>query len=154
MDQLLVISSYPSKGSIHDKKTVGIASYAKNTLLGMKASNPNLKIEVLAEKLEGEEISYEEDEMIVRRIWKRGSILSFFSLFNHARKSKAKHIMIEFEVSMFGNPVQTSPLPILIAFLRLFRKNVTVVLHQAITDLGAFEGHTNISSKSIKSKIP
>lgn len=152
MDQLLIISSYPSKGVTHDKKTVGIASYAKNTLLGIKEANPDLYIDVLAEKLE-EEKSYTEDGIDVKRVWERGKMTSFIKLFNEARKNQSKHILIEFEVSMFGNALQTSPLPFLILLLRLFGKNVTVVLHQAITDLDAFEGHTNISAKSVKSKF-
>lgn len=152
MEQLLVITSYPSKGSIHDKKTVGIASYAKNTLLGIKEAKPDIKITILAEKL-GDELTYSENSMEIKRIWKRGKILSFLGIFNEALKNPAKNILLEFEVSMFGNAIHTSPLPFLIALLRIFRKNVTIVLHQAITDLDSFEGHTNISAKSFKSKL-
>ena len=55
---LLIITSYPPQGHIHAQKTVGIASYTKNTLLAltkaMKKHERLDKITVLAEQLKGE----------------------------------------------------------------------------------------------------
>jgi glycosyltransferase involved in cell wall biosynthesis len=149
MDQLLVISSYPSKGSTHFKKTVGIASYTKNTLLGIK-QNKNIDITVFAEELENES-DYEEDGIKVIRVWKRGRILTIPKLFINSFRRTEKYILIEFEVSMYGSPLITSPLPFYILGLRLFGKNVTLILHQVITNISEFEGHTNIKAKSFKS---
>jgi glycosyltransferase involved in cell wall biosynthesis len=63
----------------------------------------------------------------------------------------SKNILIEFEVSMFGVPVKTIPLPFFILALRIAGKNVTIVSHQVILNFSLFEGHTNI--KGIKSII-
>ncbi len=151
MHKLLVISSYPSKGEIHHRKTVGIASYAKNTLLGIKENSKEIDILVLAEKLQGEPRKYEDGGIKVRRVWERGSFLSFPLLFLEAlRNPLYKNVLLEFEVSMFGNPTTTFPLPFFIFILRVMGKNVTVVSHQAITNLEAFEGHTNIKGSSLK----
>ena len=149
MDNLLVISSYPSKGKTHFSKTVGIASYTKNTLLGIK-QNKNISMTVLAEKLENES-DYTEDGISVKRVWERGSILTIPKLFLNSCRRPEKHVLVEFEVSMFGSPLITSPLPFYILGLRLFRKNVTIVLHQVITNISEFEGHTNIKANSLKS---
>lgn len=151
MNQLLVISSYPDRGSTHFKKTVGIASYTKNTLIALKKFKPGLKALVLAEKLPGE-IDYESSEASVKRVWKRGSFLTFPYLFFEILKNKEyRKILFEFEVSMFGNMFQTAPLPLFIILLRLAGKEVTIVLHQVISNLEQFAGHTNI--KGLRSKV-
>lgn len=152
MKSLLVISSYPAKGFTHHKKTVGIASYAKNTLIGLKKTSPNLKITVLAEKFDNRSENYIEPEANVKRVWKRGSFLSFPLLFFEILKhNDTKQILFEFEISMFGNSLKTAPLPFFLFLLRLFDKNVTIVLHQVILDFSEFEGHTNI--KGLRSQI-
>ena len=152
MNKLIVISSYPPKGKIHYSKTVGVGSYAKNTLLGIKNTRPNVDILVLGDKHEGEINTYNEAGIKVKSVWKRGS----FSLFPKIlvailRNFSYKHVLVEFEVSIFGNPEKTAPLPFLNFILRMLGKNVTTVIHQAITDMSEFEGHTNI--KGLRSSL-
>src|SRR3989338_475723 len=109
-NQLLVISSYPEKGSVHGAGTVGIASYTKNTLLNIlkaaQSAGSDLKITVLAEKLEkSSESEYFENGLEVKRIWKRSSLLSYLSILAVSLKSDAGKILVELEVSMFGGPI-------------------------------------------------
>lgn len=151
MDKLLVVSSYPPKGEIHYKKTVGIASYTKNTLLGIKSQSPSLEILVFGEKLDDGAPEYEDENIKVKRIWKRKSFSTFPILLSNILKSNYKNILFEFEVSMFGNIIQTAPFPFFILLLRLLGKRVTIVLHQSITNLSEFEGHTDI--RGTKAKI-
>lgn len=154
MNKLLVISSYPSKGEIHHSKTVGIASYAKNTLLGIKGNEKDMDILILAEKLLNEDYRYEDEGIKIKRAWKRESLLSFPLLILEVLKNTSyKHILLEFEVSMFGNPFHTAPLPLFNFALRLLRKKIVIVIHQTITDLGDFEGHVNIKGGSFKTSL-
>ena len=150
MEKLTLISSFPAKAKTHDEYTVGIASYSKNTVRGILSANPGLKVTVLAEKIPEAESTYMDGKIKVKRVWKRGSIFSFPQLLKEGLKSNKK-IMIEFEVSMFGGILKTLPFPLFLLILRLFGKNITLVIHQAISDFSQFTGHTNI--KGIRSKI-
>ena len=61
MNKLLVISSYPPKGTLHGNKYSAVASYTKNTLNSIdKASNKKIEYLVLADILDKSE-EYKED---------------------------------------------------------------------------------------------
>lgn len=144
-EKLLVIASYPPKGIIHDKSVVGIASYTKNTLLSLKKYSSSLSITVLAEVLDKKQ-NYEDGGIDVKRVWKRGSFFSFFSLLKEVLFLKnTKNVLIEFEVAMFGDSRHLLPLPIFILVLRLLGKKITIVLHQVIFDIQDLSGHINLN---------
>lgn len=149
--KLLVISSYPSKGQIHGEKVVGVASYAKNTLYSLASQYKTIDITVLAEKLEDEE-DYREKRISVRRVWTRNSFSAFPNLLREIFKKHkdTKNILIEFELAMFGDILFLLPFPILLLFLTLAGKEITIVMHQVIADINELHGHINISNKSSK----
>ncbi|OGH41714.1 MAG: hypothetical protein A3H79_04730 [Candidatus Levybacteria bacterium RIFCSPLOWO2_02_FULL_36_8b] len=144
-NSLLVITSYPPQGKVHGEKVVGIASYAKNTLLSMPK---NLDIKVLAEKL-ANETNHIEENITVERVWKRKSFLLFPILLNYAIKNRdTKNVLIEFEHGMFGEMIHLIPFPLFILLLRLLGKNVTIALHQVFSDMKAISPHININANS------
>lgn len=159
MKNLLVISSYPPKGKTHDKHVVGIASYAKNTLVALKSAmsfrtREKLAITVLAERLNGQN-EYHEKGVWVKRIWQRNSPLAFFLLlkeisFNH---KDTKTVLLEFEHAMFGEKFTLAPLPLFVLLLRLMNKKVVIVFHQVIDDISEFSGHLNIPPNSFSTDI-
>lgn len=138
MKKLIVISSYPKKNLTHGSSTVGVASYAKNTLSFLKKAAKNtLTITVLAEKLEHES-DYVHENIRVKRVWKRNSLSIFPTLLKQVLKDKKTDtIVIEFELAMFGEITHLLPFPIFLLLLRLLRKNLVVVLHQVITDINS-----------------
>lgn len=154
---ILVITSYPSRGQIHAAKTVGIASYTKNTLLSLtkafKHHNEPYSVTVLAEQLPGEESTYQEDEITVKRIWKRNSFTSFPTLLQEILQHPAKRIVIAFELSMFGNQMYLLPFPLFLLILKLLGKDVTIILHQVITDFNEMSGHINLKEQSLTVRI-
>jgi glycosyltransferase involved in cell wall biosynthesis len=145
-EKLVVITSFPEKGAVHGHKVVGIASYAKNTLLALRKYNKNLKVTVLAEKLDSKAQDYLDNGMFIKRVWKRNSLLSFFGLLRQtlSLSKDTNNILIEFEVAMFGNIPYLLPFPLFILILRLFGKKVTIVSHQVITDIKELSGHINL----------
>ncbi len=151
--ELLVISSFPERGLVHGKQTVGVASYTKNTLLGMiaaaKQENKELEITVLAEKLTGQEHEYQDEGIVVKRIWKRNNIPSWFTLWKQAISSPAKDVFIAFELAMFGGSLGLLFFLKLLLLLRLSGKKVTVIVHHVITDLEAVRGHINTKEGSL-----
>ena len=146
-EELVVISSFPPKGIVHDKSVVGIASYAKNTLLGLKNYSPQTNITVLAEILYKKE-KYEDEKINVNRVWKRGSFSAFPSLIKSVLALKnTKIVLIEFEVAMFGDFIFLLPFPVFLLILKLFGKKVVIVSHQVISDIEDLSGHINLNNR-------
>lgn len=167
-DQLLVISSYPPKGQTHHKSVVGVASYAKNTLINLasvfeKNKKQKPSITVLAEKLTPPSfpispispITYKDEGITVKRLWQRNSFLTFPLLlkevfFNH---KEAKNILVEFELAMFGEKPFLLPLPLFVLLLRFLGKKVTFVFHQVVPDIRELHGHINLNPNSFYSDL-
>ncbi len=156
---LIVITSYPKKGKVHDVETVGIASYTKNTLLSILKAAKRIKknpyIVVLAEQITTEKENIYTDEGIkVYRIWKRGSILTYFQLISSVFKFwKTKKILIEFELSMFGHYFNLILFPLFLFLLKIFGKEIIFVSHQVVDDIGLMSGHIGIERNSINADM-
>ncbi|MBI3985076.1 MAG: glycosyltransferase [Candidatus Levybacteria bacterium] len=152
-DSLLVISAYPKKGQIYSKGVCAVSSFAKNTLLRLKKENPNRKIIVLTIEL-GKKESYIEDDILVIRCFKRNSVFSFKNLLVQVlRFGKVKDILIEFEFASFGDTLTTSMVAPFVLLLSLLRKNISLVIHQVLFDIGSLSGHIGVKSNNLKLKI-
>lgn len=138
--QLLVITSFPPKDTIHHPKIVGVASYTKNTL---QALPQDTEITVLAEQLHNSAEAYQEKNITVKRIWKRSSISLYPNLVKEIilYHKDIKDVMLALEIAMFGDKLSLALLPIFLFILRLTGKNVTIVMHQVITDIKEMSGH-------------
>ncbi len=127
-DTILVVTSYPAKGTIHGEGTVGIASYTKNTLLHILQTQPKHSFTILAEILSQRE-SYIEDDMKITRMWKRNNLGSLFAIFQEMMKPY-REIIIPFEVYMFGNIFFAGLFLLFLAFLKLIGKKIIIIVHQ------------------------
>lgn len=143
MKELLVIASYPPKGEIHGRPTVGVASYTKHTLRSLE---PNVAITVLAEQLPNEKTSYQEGNINIVRLWRRNSLLTFprilFVLLT--KHQNTSNILLPFELAMFGGALSLIPFVLFLIILRLLGKKVNVVCHQVIIDTRELAGHINM----------
>lgn len=137
---ILVISSYPQKGTTHGAETVGIASYTKNTLYHLKKLYPNFSCTVLAEILDSKD-TYTEQGLTVKRVWKRNNFLSIVRLSTYIVSSKTE-IFIPFEVYMFGHAFYGAVFLAMLVFFRIFGKRYIIVLHQVADDISAAETNT------------
>src|SRR5262249_45344109 len=147
--------SYPSFGKVHARRTVGCASYGKDTVLAIKKiAGNNVDITVLADIFK-KKTSYYDSAIKIKRLWETNSFLTFPKLAKEilVNHRETKKILFEFEVLMFGHFFYLVPLPVFILFLRLLGKDVTFVCHQVITDIRDFEGHINIKKKGFKPKF-
>lgn len=156
---LLVLTSYPKKGSVHGIGTVGIASYTKNTLLHIQKAaflrKINLNIKVLAEILpDGQKEMYDEDGITVSRFWQKNNFLIYAKILGEIFRNKnSKVLLLEFEVSMFGSPIYLMFLPLFLLLAKLSGKKIIFVPHQFIIDINDLSGHINLHKKSAKSWI-
>lgn len=153
-DKLLVVSSYPENGKTHGKKTVGVASYTKNTLDAI-CNVKKTDITVLAEKFEGEDNFYTDSEIKVKRVWKRNSVFTFFLILSEIIKNHkdTKNVLVELELAMFGNQIYLIPLPFFLLVLKILNKNVTIVIHQVISDIQELSGHISIYKPGFKTTL-
>ncbi len=150
MKKILFITSFPEKNLTHGKKTVGIASYAKNTITAIQnAAKEQLHITILAEEIQGES-PYKQKNLSVKRIWKRDSLTVFPKILKEILKNhkSEKTIVLEFEVAMFGNFLTLLPLPLFLLILRLLGKRIIFISHQIIPDINEIAPHINITRNS------
>ncbi len=157
MPSLVVISSYPPRGTTHHKSVIGGASYTKNTLIALekeiRARGETPDITVLAQKIDGSEASYDDEGIGVKRIWERNSLLTFSRLYKEiiSNHRQTKEILIELELNIFGK--SGIFLILLINFiysLKLLNKKVILVIHEVIFDMDKFGPHINLKQKSLK----
>ena len=150
-----MITSYPLKGKLHGNKTVGIASYAKNTILSLKSMFKDVQITVLAERFENKNESYKEKGILIERIWKRNSLLTFINLIKYVLTNfkDGKKVLIEFEVSMFGSILYLIPFLFFLFFLKILKKDVILVMHQVIPDINEMYGHLNMEPHTFLTKL-
>jgi glycosyltransferase involved in cell wall biosynthesis len=138
---LLVISSYPEKNLTHGNKTVGVASYCKNTLLSIKKLDPSINITVLAEKFDKPEIYIDDGEIKVERIWKRENITAIINLVKEVRRLNPDSILAQFEMFMMGGFLHASVYAFVLLLLKIMGFNITIVLHQVVEDVDTFENN-------------
>jgi glycosyltransferase involved in cell wall biosynthesis len=137
--QILVISSYPEKSTIHGEKTVGVGNYTKATLLSLIKHDPELKIRVFAEELAGPQ-NYVENKIAVERFWRRGSLLSQIYLFILAARQPETIIFLPFETFLFGGLISVAVFIPLLFYLKIKGKKIVLVLHQVLGgDINVFE---------------
>ncbi len=126
-NKVIVISSYPEKSLTHGEKTVGVASYTKNLLLNLK----NINFEVLAE-IHNKKEKYEEQGILVNRVWRRNSITSMIDLMNYVTKSQVMTIVVPLEFYMFGGLVQNIVFLYSLLVWKLSGKKIILILHQVV----------------------
>ncbi len=148
MKKAIVISSYPSEKAIHGQGTVGVASYAKNTLGAIQKTSKGTSFTVFAEKLL-DESDYRKNNISVKRIWKRNSFLTFFQLVKSILKEKdSSTVVIEFELAMFGALPYLLPFPLFLILLKILQKKIILINHQVIPNIDEVGPHINVSSQS------
>lgn len=138
-NNILIVTSYPERGLVHSARTVGVASYTKQLLQGVRKLGGGTKIRVLAEKFT-EQTSYLEDGVKIDRIWKRGSLWDILTMCLVLLRSTEKVIVLSFEAYMFGNLLLSFIALWLISTLRYADKKTVVLMHQAPQDLFFVKG--------------
>ncbi|MFA5828633.1 MAG: glycosyltransferase [Candidatus Shapirobacteria bacterium] len=138
---LVVVTSYPPQGQVHGKGTVGVASYAKNTLLAISRQKPNIQITILAEILPNQPLEYRENNIHVVRCWQRNSFLAFFQILKKISQIPTTNTLIEFEMAMLGSPLLNVFFPLFLLILKVSGKITTVVLHQVVLNFSEISGH-------------
>lgn len=153
-ESLIVIASYPKKGEKYSQGVCATASFTKNTLESLKATQKGRPIIVLSIALKGWEEIYEENGMLIVRCFFRNKILSYQKAISYINRfNEVSNVLIEFEFSSFGDTIATSALSILIWILFFLGKRVTLVVHQVLLDLGELSGHIGIAPNRPLSKL-
>ncbi len=137
-NSLLVISSYPPKGTTYGDQVGGVASFTKNNLLPLAQKQ---KIIVLAEILNRREL-YEEGNILVCRCWRRNFPGIYLDLLKGIFSfSKIIQIKVQFEFSLYGDFLITAFLPLFLLFLKILQKESIIVIHQVLLNLRSLSGH-------------
>lgn len=152
-EKVLVVSTYPPKGSTYGHKLSAVASYAKNTLTSIDPSR--FEFLVLADKDGYKSNDYSEGNIRVKRAWNPDSYLVVWDILKEIYKHPDyKKIIIEFEWAMFGKKMWLSGvLPVFLLILRLMGRKVYLVSHAVLLDASQVSGQIGASANSLKTKF-
>lgn len=138
---LIIFGSYPQKDHIHDKNVDALASFTKNRVLGLNATSKN-KIIIITHKTDTEEIVEKHKNILVLRIFQKDHPSSFLNIINFLNQvDNVKKILIEYEFSTFGGNKMTLTFIPFLSSLKRNGFNITIELHQVLTDLKKLRGH-------------
>lgn len=152
-EKILVISTYPPKGSLYNHPSSAVAGYTKNTLVHANADNV-FSFVILADVLENFE-QYGEDGFGVKRCWRRNNISLFFNLLSEIDKNKdVKKILLAFEWAMFGAKKWLMVfLPLFLLLLKIKGKEVYFVSHGVLLNAQLVSVQMGVRPKSLTAKI-
>jgi glycosyltransferase involved in cell wall biosynthesis len=148
--RILVISTYPKKGTISANRHSAVAGYTRNTLESMDmAAAGGIEWVVLADVLD-EPGTYTEGSREVIRCWRRNDWFVYPKLLARVLRShECKKILMAFEFGMFGNrKILIGLFPFFIMLLRLVGRKVYLVSHGVITDAGEVSGQLGLKRRS------
>src|SRR6185503_1910461 len=136
---IVVFTSYPGKGRLHDRRTVGGAAYTKRLLAALREAAPDREIEVIGEVLEGEG-GGREGGILVTRAWRRGSIGSVSRAALLAVQRPVKTVLVSYEFNMVGARLANLVFLLLLALARrLLGKRILFLLHQVVDRFDGLE---------------
>lgn len=143
-ETLLVVSLYPKKGETYSSGTTGVASYTKNLVTSM-----NRPVVVLANVLDKSSV-YTEKNTLVTRCFDPNQPQMWRQLFATIRQFKhTKHILIQFDFSMYGSMATSGLVLPFLALLKLKGYGVSVVSHHVVTNAHRLSGHLGLNTSLI-----
>ncbi|MBU2577991.1 glycosyltransferase [Patescibacteria group bacterium] len=153
-EKIIVITTYPPKGSIYNHPYSAVASYSKKTLLSSMQKDKSLNYVVLADKLEGRQ-EYFEDGIKVKRIWDRNKPWLFFQILKEIlREKNAPKVFVAFEWAIFGNnKFLLAGVPLLLLILRLLQKKIYFISHGILTDANQAVEQLGIKKGSLTAEV-
>lgn len=151
-DTILFISSYPEKNVNYSNKVCAVSGFAKNTIKALGTFyGEKKKFIVLTVTIDGKEELYEENNVLVWRLFERNKYGSYISLLKAILMfTKVRKTMIEFEFASFGETLTTSLFPLVPLFIRLLGKDCIFVLHQFLDNLSLLGKHIGCQKQKMK----
>lgn len=149
-ETLLAITSYPNPkdGTVGNKQFNAVGWHSQKTLSQLAKRS---KVVVLAENRSGKQTFQPEKNILVKRVWKKGSVLSILSLAKTIFKlNNIRSIYAQFEFNVFGGILPNIALLAVLLLLRLTGRKITFELHQVITDIALLQKHVNITNPLIQ----
>lgn len=143
---LLAITSFPESqdGTRGTKEFNAVAWHSAKTLGHLSKHAPVI---VMAETRTGISMRQISNNLLLKRVWKKGNPLSFLSMLKAILKlDKIRSIFVQFEFNVFGGIIPNLTLLLMLAFLRILGRSITFELHQVITDISLLKKHVNITN--------
>jgi len=119
-----IISKYPPSKKRHTEDGA-LAGYTKNLV-------DNLKIEgdiiVYADKLVNSPECYYDNNVLIRRVWKRGALF-FVSILKKLLEDKPEILHVQHEFFLYGGPASALSFLLLLVGAKLLRRKIVVTIH-------------------------
>jgi len=150
-DNVIFISSYPEKGVRYSERVCAVGGFTKNTIEAFQKKAKNKHFIVLTVTLNGKKEIYEENGILVCRVFKRNKLSSYLSLIQTLLNfNKVKRVFIEFEFSSWGDTKTTSLFFLIPLLLKILKKKQIIVLHQVVERLDKLNGHLGWKRKDLR----
>lgn len=151
MEKILVISTFPPKGSLYGNKYSAVASYTKNTL---KYMGEGFNFIVLSDILDSPE-KYLEQDVTVDRCWKRNSAGSILRLIGRVIEHRdVSKVMFAFEFGMFGsNKILLGFIPLMFLLMRISGKKIYFVSHGVILSFSTISEQLGTGGSVLLAKV-
>lgn len=153
---MILITTFPKQLDRSINTLNAVASYSDQLapFLANQLKGIGRKLIVLAQKEVNEKRLYHEGNFCVERCWEKNSLLTYFILLRRVLKAeRSNNVVIQFEFNVFGGVCATAGFPLLLAVLRLVKRNTVVVVHQVVEDLFLLREHLGLERSSIKAII-
>lgn len=147
-DTVLVLTSFPEKGAERSGRRDfnAVGWHSQKTLKHLSGMG---KVLVCAETTGKKKYLAINNNLLVLRTWKKGSIFSFIKLlFLILKLNRIRSIFVQFEFNVFGGIIPNLFLLALLFVLRILGKNITFELHQVITDVGLLKKHVYLGNRT------
>jgi glycosyltransferase involved in cell wall biosynthesis len=126
---LVFVSPYPPPNQKHSYES-GVASYTKNLSQAIRC-NSNLKVCVIADKRKNLPDLYDDNGIIVYRVFER-NLRYAFNIFGAIKVLNPKIIHFQHEYFLYGGPFSAVEFPLAILLSRMLSRYVLVTLHGVI----------------------
>jgi len=153
-EHIVIISPYPPKEKLYGSTYSALASFARNTIQSLQSKKTDIHITVIADKITNSP-SYSDGNIHTLRVWKRNSVVAYLHIFKALLSNwSAKKIMVESEWCLLGNsPYILSMMPVFLGILRMFGKEIYIVLHEVLLNFDDIAPQLSIQERSLLSKF-
>ena len=128
--RIVVIAPYPPPRVRHVYGS-GVASYTKNLVEALKNTNPEIEVHIVTEHREGLPELYIDNNVVVHRVYNRGS-LYVIQIFKELCRIRPAITHIQHEYFLYGGLLTAVLFPLLVALSRLTSNKVITTIHGVI----------------------
>jgi glycosyltransferase involved in cell wall biosynthesis len=154
-DSVVMISTYPERFNGSIKNLNAVASYSGHLAQYLPAAlaTQGKKLIIICQT-DGEPSIYEEHGILIYRCWRKETPDIYIHILNALRSFyNVSSVFTQFEFHEFGGNTETLTFPLFLGAVKLMGKNITLLMHQVVTDITTLSKHVDILPGTLKAFV-